>query len=103
MIYRMRIYAAIPENVDAFNTFFLRHLLPVQQRHGARLIGRWLTEDSRIVALWEYDDREAYERVQAAVDADADTELAKKARKSLPPLFSEMEEVFMTSTLPTAG
>src|SRR6186713_1489362 len=38
MIYRMRIYKAIPENAASFNTFFLEHLLPVQRRHGARLI-----------------------------------------------------------------
>lgn len=100
MIYRMRIYKAIPENVEAFNGFFLQHLLPVQRRHGARLIGRWVTEDSRIVALWEYDSREAYERIRAAVDSDADSDTAKEVRKSLPPLFSEMEEVFMTSTVP---
>ncbi len=43
MPYRMRIYRAVPENLAAFHEFFRDDLLPVQLRHGARLIGRWQT------------------------------------------------------------
>jgi hypothetical protein len=38
----MRIYRAAPENLALFHEFFRAHLLPVQLRHGARLVGRWL-------------------------------------------------------------
>ena len=47
MIYRMRTYVAVPEQLDAFNSFFLDRLLPIQLHHGARLVGRWVSEDSR--------------------------------------------------------
>lgn len=42
-------------NLAAFNEFFRDHLLPVQIRHGARLVGRWQTEDNRVVAVREYN------------------------------------------------
>ena len=99
MIYRMRIYQAVPASLPAFHDFFRTHLLPVQQRHGARLVGRWETEDDRVVAIWEYDDQDAYHRIQAAVRADPASAAAQQHRQSLPPLFTEKDEVFMTSTV----
>jgi NIPSNAP len=59
MIYRMRIYQAVPASLPAFHDLFRTHLLPIQQRHGARLIGRWQTDDDRVVAIWQYDDQDA--------------------------------------------
>jgi hypothetical protein len=35
MLYRMRVYRAVPENLALFHDFFRTHLLPVQLRHGA--------------------------------------------------------------------
>jgi hypothetical protein len=99
MIYRMRIYSAVRANGAAFNRFFEQHLLPVQLRHGARLVGRWHTQDDRIVAVWEYDSRERYEQIQAAVRSDADSVRAREARKTLPVLYQTMEETFMESTV----
>ncbi|WP_280396358.1 NIPSNAP family protein [Nocardia brasiliensis] len=93
----MRIYRAVEENLAIFHDFFREHLLPVQLRHGARLVGRWETEDARVVAVWEYDNREAYERVQAAVIADPATKWAQEYRRQLPALFSEKDEIFMRS------
>ena len=98
MIYRMRIYRAVPENLAAFHEFFREYLLPVQLRHGARLVGRWQTEDDRVVAVWEYDDRQAYERIDAAVRADPDSQRAQKRRACLPVLFTAKDETFMSST-----
>ncbi|MFI7003059.1 NIPSNAP family protein [Nocardia sp. NPDC050175] len=95
MIYRMRIYRAVEENLAVFHDFFQTHLLPVQLRHGARLVGRWETEDGRVVAVWEYDDDEAYRRIQAAVAADPATRRAQEVRRTLPPLFTAREELFM--------
>ena len=99
MIYRMRTYDGVKANVAAFNAFFANHLLPVQMRHGARLIGRWRTEDDRIVAVWEYDSRERYEQIQAAVRADPDSAKAQETRKALPTLYRSMQETFMESTV----
>ena len=92
----MRIYQAIAENLPLFRDFFQTRLLPVQKRHGARLVGRWETDDGRVVAIWEYDDRSSYERIQGAVGADPDSYEARRLRQELPPLFTAREEVFMT-------
>ncbi len=103
MIYRMRVYQAVPEQLAAFNRFFNERLLPVQQSHGARLIGRWQTEDERIVAVWEYDSKDDYERIQALVRDDPDSIAAQKYRReNLPELVLGMEEVFMQSTVPVS-
>jgi hypothetical protein len=99
MIYRMRIYRTRPDAAAVFHEFFRTWLLPVQLRHGARLIGRWETEDDRVVAVWEYDDRAAYERIQSAVSQDPDSRRAREHRKSLPVMFTEQEETFMHSTV----
>jgi hypothetical protein len=99
MVYRMRIYRTTVDGAAVFHEFFRTWLLPVQLRHGARLIGRWETEDGRVVAVWEYDDRAAYERIQAAVARDPDARRAQEHRRSLPVLFTEQEETFMRSTV----
>lgn len=93
MIYRMRIYQAVSENLPVFHDFFRTFLLPVQLRHGARLVGRWETEDCRVVAIWEYDDRAAYERIEAAVRADPDSRHAQQHRAGLPALMTTVEEI----------
>jgi NIPSNAP len=99
MLYRMRIYQAVRENLPVFHDFFRAFLLPVQLRHGARLVGRWETEDHRVVAIWEYDDRAAYERIEAAVRDDPDSQHAQNYRGGLPALMTVAEEVFMSSTV----
>ena len=99
MLYRMRIYRAVPENLAAFHEFFRDYLLPVQLRHGARLIGRWQTDDNRVVAVWEYDDRQAYESIDAAVRDDPATQRAQEQRTRLPTLFTTKEETFMSPTI----
>jgi NIPSNAP len=99
VIYRMRIYRAVPENLPVFHEFFRAHLLPVQLRHGASLVGRWETEDGRVVAVWEYDDRAAYERIESAVRADPDSVVARQCRSEPPPLIVSQEETFMTATV----
>jgi hypothetical protein len=98
VIYRMRTYQAVPDHLEAFHAFFRDHLLPVQLRHGARLVGRWQTDDARVVAVWEYDDRAAHDRIDSAVRADPDTRAALQLRRTLPELFTSVEEVFMTDT-----
>jgi hypothetical protein len=99
LLYRLRIYRAVPENLELFHEFFRTRLLPVQQRHGARLVGRWATEDSRVIAVWEYDSWDDYLRIANAVKEDPDSVAAEMFRESLPSLFSDREETFMTDTL----
>lgn len=99
MIYRMRIYRTTSDGAAVFHEFFRTWLLPVQLRHGARLVGRWETKDDRVVAVWEYDDLATYERIQAAVRQDPDSRRAQEHRKSLPVMFTDQEETFMNSTL----
>jgi len=96
----MRIYAAVPERLADFTTFFLDHLLPVQLRHGARLVGRWSTPQSQVIAIWEYDSEADYERIQASVAADPASAVAQRRRRELGPLFTSRVEQFMVSTLP---
>jgi hypothetical protein len=99
MLYRIRRYVAVPENLSAFNEFFNAHLLPVQLRHGARLVGRWATDAGEVIAVWEYDNEEAYRRVAEAVAADADAAAAQRVRSTLGPLFTEKYEAFAHSTV----
>ena len=99
----MRTYLGVRDTV-AHTGFFENHLLPVQLRHGARLVGRWKTND-RIVALWEYEDKQAYHDIQARVRTDPDSIRAQEIRAlHRAELFYESsEEVFMTSTFGAPG
>lgn len=99
MIYRVRRYVAQPEQLGAFHDFFNEHLLPIQVRHGARLVGRWETDDHEVIAIWEYADIAAYERVAAAVRADPDSAAAQRHRETLGPLFTEAHETLARSTV----
>lgn len=94
----MRVYQAVSENLPVFHDFFRTYLLQVQLRHGARLVGRWETEDGRVVAIWEYDDQAACERIEAAVRADPDATKAQQHRAQLPRLVTATDEVLMHST-----
>jgi len=96
----MRIYRAVPENYAVFHQFFNERLLPVYRKHGARLVGRWETNDDRVIVIWEYDDHAAYDHVQEAVQDDPDFIAAHEYRKSLPQLYISYEDVLMTSTMP---
>ena len=96
MFYRMRVYQTVRENLPVFHEFFRTGLLPVQIRHGARLVGRWEAEDGRVIVIWEYDDRAACERIEAAVRADPDSRRAQEHRARLPVLMTSTEEIFMS-------
>ena len=102
MIFRLRQYKVAPGKIDVFNAFFRERLLPVQKRYGARLIGRWQTEEGKfIAALWVYDSIEQYKSIQAKVRVDPDSIKAQEFRRAeLNPLFTETEESFMVSTVP---
>ncbi len=98
MIYRIRRYEAVRENLAVFHQFFNEHLLPVQTRHGSRLVGRWETDDHEVVAVWEYDDLASYERIEQQVRDDPASARAREVRESLPQLFTARYEAFAHST-----
>ena len=103
MMFRIRRYQVVLGKTEAFNDFFLTRLFPVQERYGARLVGRFQTDDGvQIVAVWVYRSFDHYE-VQSLVAEDADSIAAQEYRRQeLDPLFTETDESFMTSTVPMA-
>ena len=102
MVFRIRRYQVVPGKTEAFNDFFLTRLFPVQKRYGARLVGRFQTEDGlQIIAVWAYQSFDHYKDVQSLTAEDADSIAAQEyRRKELDPLFTETDESFMTSTVP---
>ncbi len=64
---------------------------------------RWETDDQEVIAVWEYDDMAAYERIDAAVRADPESVKAQKQRSTLGPLFTERHETFARSTVRGTG
>lgn len=102
MFFRLRTYSVEAGKLAAFNDFFLERLLPIQLRHGAKLVGRFESaEESRIYALWAYDDQTAFEEIDRRVRDDPATAASQQERQSLDPLFTdEVIEDFLTSTVP---
>jgi hypothetical protein len=98
MFYRMRTYRAVQETLGDFHRLFHEHLLPIQRRHGARLVGRWETEDHRVISIWEYDSRSEFQRIHRDVRDDPDTAVAQEIRRTLGPLFTDTDDTFMVGT-----
>lgn len=76
MFYRRKHYVIREHFVDDFNRLFTDINLPNRLKHGARLIGRWMTPldsgDVEVFAIWEYDSEDAYHRVEQSVRADTE-------------------------------
>lgn len=102
MIFRIKHYIVNQGKTEIFNKFFQSHLLPIQKRHGAKLIGRWQNADGRrITALWSYDTVEHYKFIENKVKNDPDSIKAQQYQKQeLAPLFQATSESFLESTLP---
>jgi hypothetical protein len=65
MIYRRKTYKIDPEQFERFNRFFHEYFYPNQMKHGATLVGRWVTkEKDEITAIWEYESIEAYQNIE---------------------------------------
>lgn len=96
MIYRRKTYKIQPENLDQFNEFFLQYLLPNQLKHGAKLVGRWVSEDqSEIEAIWEYESLEVYHRIEGQVRNDDLHARAQEKRQELGELYIESKQDFL--------
>ena len=79
MMFRIRRYQVVPGKTKAFNDFFLTRLFPVQKRYGARLVGRFQTDDGlQIIAVWVYQSFDHYKEVQSLVAEDADSIAAQE-------------------------
>ncbi|RED59174.1 NIPSNAP family protein [Cohnella lupini] len=76
MFYRRKYYIVNNEFVDTFNKHFRETNLPNQLKHGARLIGRWMSPytetTTEVFAIWEYDSHEKYEEVERNVRSDSE-------------------------------
>ncbi|MCZ6784744.1 MAG: NIPSNAP family protein [Proteobacteria bacterium] len=103
MIYRMRTYRASRDRLASSHRVFFEQVLPVHQKHGARLVGRWQGDDGRIVVIWEYDSRADCERIQRAVQEDPDSAATAELRRSSGLFGAESEEVLMVPTEPSAA
>jgi 8-oxo-dGTP diphosphatase len=84
MIYRRKVYKITSETFEEFTHFFHTYLLPNQLKHGARLVGRWVTEGKdEVTAIWEYDSFEEYTRIEEAVRNDDLHRVAQEKRQEL--------------------
>ncbi|OGX78147.1 NUDIX hydrolase [Exiguobacterium sp. SH31] len=100
MFHRRKTYTIRPERLQEFTEFFHTYLYPIQVSHGARLVGRWVTEDqTEVMALWEYRDREHYEQVERDYRSSALRREAMKKRARLgKDLYIKSSEEFMMPT-----
>ncbi|NGQ96812.1 hypothetical protein G3578_16730 [Brevibacillus sp. SYP-B805] len=99
MIYRRKTYRILPEKYEEFNRFFHQYLLPNQRKHGAKLVGRWVTENrDEIVAIWEYQDMRHYEEIEEKIRRDDLHSQAQQRRQELGELVIESRQDFMTAT-----
>lgn len=99
MIYRRKTYKIDPEQYERFNRFFHEYLYPNQMKHGATLVGRWVTEaKDEITAIWEYENMEAYENIEQLVRADEMHKKAQEQWRQMEPLFYESKQDFLDPT-----
>jgi 8-oxo-dGTP diphosphatase len=103
MLFRLRTYRVEVGRLAAFNEFFLERLLPIQLKHGARLVGRFQSRDgSTVYALWAYESEASFEEIDRRVRDDPESASVQDERRLLDPLVSEMTEEFLASSIPLA-
>ena len=75
MFYIRKYYVLAKQHVEKLNKLFNEINLPNQIKHGAKLVGRWsLPLDEKrveVFAIWEYDSKEDYERIETNVRSDS--------------------------------
>lgn len=100
MFLKRKTYQIRPERLAEFTDFFNTYLYPIQVNHGARLVGRWVSEaEDEVMILWEYRDREHYEEVDREYRSSTLRRDAMKQRARLgTALYIKSSESFMTST-----
>ena len=99
MIYRKKTYEIDSSFLQAFNDFFHTYLLPIQWKHGAKLIGRWVTDGQKhITEIWEYESYDAYETIEAKVHRDELYQKAEENRSSITSAILSSKLEFMEAT-----
>lgn len=104
MIFRRKTYKIKPEKLADFNTFFEEYLYPNQLKHGAKLVGRWVSSNQdEIVAIWEYETMEHYESIESKIRDSELHQKAKKKRQELGELYLSSHQDYLTSTVNQAA
>lgn len=74
MFYRRKFYIVKNEFLDVFNAHFNENNLPNQLKHGAQLMGRWMSPNddktTEVFAIWKYDSYEDYLKIENNVRND---------------------------------
>jgi hypothetical protein len=110
MFYRRKTYKIKAKWIKEFNKLFNEILLPTQLKYGARLVGRWMTEEKdgviEVFAIWEYDSQDQYEAIENKIRADAEhvkrvqNRFDEIGRENLKDFFAEeIKQEFITSTV----
>jgi NIPSNAP len=102
MHFRCERYIVAEGKADAFASFFVRQLLPIRERYGARLVGRWQTGDEvEVLAIWAFDSPAAAAEIDGLVREDPATAQAQAFQERyLDPLYQEHAETALYSTVP---
>jgi 8-oxo-dGTP diphosphatase len=99
MIYRRKQYKIKPEKYHEFNEFFHIFLLPNQSKHGATLVGRWVSENKEeVTAIWQYQNYDSYQKIEEKVKSDEFHRLAQEHRQKIKEIILESKQDFLTST-----
>jgi hypothetical protein len=104
MYFRCDRYVVVDGKADAFTAFFTRHVLPVREKYGARLVGRWQTEDElEVLVIWAYESRQAAEEADRLVEQDPATAEARAfLERYLEPVCVEQAQMPLYSTVSLA-
>lgn len=96
MFYRRETYRVRPEKLHELNEFFHKYVLSNQVKNGAKLIGRWVTEENdEVVVMWEYPSFEEYLKIEERVLKDDMYKLAEEQLRKIGPLYVDFSQDFL--------
>lgn len=99
MIYKKEIITIHPDDYERVTQFFHKYELPLHLGHGARLIGRYKTEESNeVTCLWEYDSHEEFHNIQEKIKQSDLYRKAMKERDDIEQLFLEVKVEMLEKT-----
>lgn len=105
-VYEMRIYYPNPGKMDALHARFRDHTNALLTKHGAKLIGHWVTQPDakkpddqpKLVWIAAYPSLEAREKTWKAFVADPDWIKAKADSEKDGPLVAKADSIYMNPT-----
>ncbi len=99
MFCRREIYKISPGRIIECNTFFNEYVMPIQLKNGAKLIGRWITEEeNEILTMWHYPSYDDYLKIEERVKKDELHQQAQAQLLKLGKLYLDSRQDFLTST-----